>query len=487
VKYAFRYIDSPSTRKNYTHNLEVFLNHIGMSGNDIEEKAQALLTKAKSTKKNPYWLEDTIMDYIQFLRGRHQKGELSSASPGAYYYPIEAFCKPYKRELPVIDWEMLKGALPPAKSHANDRAPTTDEICIWVKFPDRRIKPLLYVMASSGIRVGAWKGLCWKHVEAQTNDKGEVIAAQLTVYNEDGDQYFTFMTPEAYNTLKEYMDWRRSIGEEITGNSPLIRDKPQTVDVVVVGTLQGNKDNNRPGLVGLDTIAKPVTISDIRKQLNRALKAQGLRYSLPEGKRRYEFQLAHGLRKYFYTHAKEGGMTHDQVEYLAGHRSGNQASYYRPNRKRELLQAYIKAVPALTIEYDSSSSGKAAAFEKQLIQLEEKGKEHREDSHIILGKLAQKEKEIEEMKAKAEETRKDLEIVKTSLAEGFAKQLEQFQEDMKKRYDKMFHEMLYGHSAQAKMIRDVFVRGKDLDDDFLHAMAEPRLGKRKEQEKENTT
>ena len=37
-------------------------------------------------------------------------------------------------------------------------------------------------MVSSGIRIGAWDYLRWKNVKPLTNDKGEIIAAKLTVY-----------------------------------------------------------------------------------------------------------------------------------------------------------------------------------------------------------------------------------------------------------------------------------------------------------------
>jgi hypothetical protein len=51
------------------------------------------------------------------------------------------------------------------KLAANDRAPTFEEIRKLVEYPDRRIKPIVYTMCASGIRLGAWDYyLRWKHV-----------------------------------------------------------------------------------------------------------------------------------------------------------------------------------------------------------------------------------------------------------------------------------------------------------------------------------
>jgi hypothetical protein len=86
-------------------------------------------------------------------------------------------------------------------------------------------------MVSSGMRIGAWNYLQWKHVSPITNDKGEIVAARLLVYAGDPEEYSGFITPEAYNSLKDWMDFRESYGENISGESWVMRDIWQTTNI----------------------------------------------------------------------------------------------------------------------------------------------------------------------------------------------------------------------------------------------------------------
>jgi hypothetical protein len=78
-------------------------------------------------------------------------------------------------------------------------------------------------MASSGIRLGAWDYLQWKHVKPINDENNELVAARLRIYAGDLEEYYTFITAEAYTALKEWIDFRASYGEKITGESYLAR------------------------------------------------------------------------------------------------------------------------------------------------------------------------------------------------------------------------------------------------------------------------
>jgi integrase len=111
-----------------------------------------------------------------------------------------------------VSWKKISRGVPRGRQAANDRAPTIEKIQKLIEYPDRRIKPIVYIMASSGIRLGAWDSLQWKHVMPFVDTDGHVTAARLSVYTGDTEEYYTFITPEAYNALKEWMDFRTSYG-----------------------------------------------------------------------------------------------------------------------------------------------------------------------------------------------------------------------------------------------------------------------------------
>jgi integrase len=55
-----------------------------------------------------------------------------------------------------VSWKKISRGVPRGRQAANDRAPTREEIQRLLEYPDRRIKPIVYTMISSGIRIGAW-------------------------------------------------------------------------------------------------------------------------------------------------------------------------------------------------------------------------------------------------------------------------------------------------------------------------------------------
>jgi hypothetical protein len=59
----------------------------------------------------------------------------------------------------------------------------------------------------------------WKHIIPVSRDD-QIVAAKILVYaNDDDDEYFSFISREAFDALNEWMTYRERSGETVTGES----------------------------------------------------------------------------------------------------------------------------------------------------------------------------------------------------------------------------------------------------------------------------
>ena len=334
LKYSIR---SELTRKYYERRLRRFLDFIQFEV-EIKETEKRLNDLAEIGKNDTRWILNHIIHFLQFQKERVENKEITAATLRNFVKSFKTFCDSADLNIP---WKKITRGLPKGRQASNDRAPTIEEIRKLIDYPDRRIKPIVYTMVSSGIRLGAWDLLQWKHVVPVNEDNGEKIACvKLIVYAGDIEEYYTFITAEAYNALKEWMDFRASYGEKITGESWLMRDLWQTTNM------------NYGAKWGLATNPKRLKSTGIKRIIERALWEQGIRELLKEGEKRHEWKAAHGFRK-FYKSRAEQIMRPINVELTMGHDLRISASYYKPT-ERDVLEDYLKAQDILTINTDKS-------------------------------------------------------------------------------------------------------------------------------------
>ena len=100
------------------------------------------------------------------------------------------------------------------------------------------------------------------------------------------------------------------------------------------------------------TKPKKLKSTGIKRLIERALWAQGIRKKLEDGKKRHEFQADHGYRKFFKTHCEIAGMKPINIEKLMGHSTGISDSYYRAT-ENQILSDYLIAVNSLTINEEN--------------------------------------------------------------------------------------------------------------------------------------
>jgi integrase len=140
---------------------------------------------------------------------------------------------------------------------------------------------------------------------------------------------------------------------------------------------------------GLASVPKRLKSSGVKRLMERAQHAQGVRKKLENGKKRHEFQLDHGFRKWFKTQCEIAGMKSINIETLMGHSIGVSDSYYRAT-EHDLLKDYHKVIDFLTIQAEHR-------LKKEVNELKDKslGQEH-----IIKAKLDEKDLAIDAIRKK---------------------------------------------------------------------------------------
>jgi hypothetical protein len=101
--------------------------------------------------------------------------------------------------------------------------------------------------------------------------------------------------------------------------------------------------------MGCITVPQKLSSIGVKRLIERALWAQGLRKKLEECKKRHEFATCHALRKFFKTRCELAGVKPINVENLMGHSTGISDAYYRPS-EQEVLEDYLKAVDSLNFD-----------------------------------------------------------------------------------------------------------------------------------------
>jgi hypothetical protein len=223
--------------------------------------------------------------------------------------------------------------------------------------------------------------MIWKHITPVNDEKDAILVAKLTVYPNEPEEYQTFMTPEAYNAVKEWLDFRASFGEEIAGESWIQRNWWQKV-----------KPRYRHR-IGLAKYPKQFKSTGIKTLIGRALQIHGIRQKLDlkTGEMHHDWKTLHGFRKFFKTQT-ERTMKSLNMEILMGHDIGLADSYYKPS-EQELFEDYLKSVDLLSIYNDK------AKLEKQVKELNEKNKD---SEYLIKARLQEKDEQIQTLMDKQE-------------------------------------------------------------------------------------
>ncbi|HXX99182.1 MAG TPA: hypothetical protein VEL11_18995 [Candidatus Bathyarchaeia archaeon] len=157
---AFLYgMRSPKTKEKCIGRFRAFLDFIQIPGEGMTHRCKVFCEMINSN--NTGWLLANVLKFLQYKREKFERKEIAAGTVKNYYQAIKLFCD--MNDIPV-PWKKIRKGLPRVRKFGEDRAPTIEEIRKVIEYPDRRIKAIVCIMVSSGIRLGAWDFLRFKHL-----------------------------------------------------------------------------------------------------------------------------------------------------------------------------------------------------------------------------------------------------------------------------------------------------------------------------------
>jgi integrase len=241
-------------------------------------------------EEDPKIIQSQLIDYIISLR---EENKLSATTINTKMSAIKKFYDTNDLEL---KWKKIKSYVGKGKNKKNkkDRPYTHFEISKMLEKVDQRGRIAILLMSSAGIRVGAIPFLRIRNLEKI--DKYNLY--NLTIYENEDEEYTTFCTPECAKEIDSYLEYRQRHGERpLKEDSPLIREEFDIHDEIRA---------IRPKPLGVQTFLKMIESIGIRSGVIEKRAVTAILENNGNGKgssQKRPVMETHGFRKFFQTTA----------------------------------------------------------------------------------------------------------------------------------------------------------------------------------------
>ncbi len=262
-------------------------------------------------KLEPSKIKQIIKDYVIHKKELTRKtGIPSPNSYNAIMTPIQSFLEMNEIE---FSWKTIKN-LYPSKIPTSNQLPYTDEDIreLLGATTSLRNKAFIHFLASTGVRVGSTP-------EIKIEDVKEIEdGAVVTAYRDSTEEYRTCLTPEAYASLKRYLE--------------------QRIERNLDSVLFTRKNNLTP----LTSTSSQDIVRNVRKQA---------KLSIDNGRKSKRGKSQnHAFRKRFEITLASCDLQQRFIDYMQGHFSGNSKAYFNGVSDEQLYAQFKRAIPTLTLD-----------------------------------------------------------------------------------------------------------------------------------------
>jgi len=274
-------------------------------------------------------IEDHITDFITSMK---KEGK----SFRAIYNYVSAICKYYRMKRVSLDTKHIREYLPEFKKSKKDRPYEYEEIRRLLDIADERMRTVILLLASTGMRIGAIPGLRLRNIEKVEIDAATSIY-KIMVYEGFKEEYITFTTPECTVAIDSYLKMRERYGEKLNTNSFVIREQFDIRDPFAISKCKEVKANTLTGKL-------------IDLAVRAGIRQKEVLEGKPHGTIRNDVPIAHGFRKFFTTQLVKSDVKSELRWLLEGHNlKANDPAYIR-TQEEDLLEQYQKGIDNLTID-----------------------------------------------------------------------------------------------------------------------------------------
>ncbi|WP_292464594.1 tyrosine-type recombinase/integrase [Methanolobus sp.] len=244
----------------------------------------------------------------------------------------------------------------------NEKMPTKDELRIFLKFAEVKDRALLMCGFAGGMGASELSSLTVQDFIGGYNpEKMEDVTKRFTVLHirrlKTDVEYTTFLTPEASQSVIEYLKLRDAIPDRIDINfykKKYIKTKTTPTSPLFIS--DRISDAYLADMNESRRIMTPYAIADRYRKISQAS-------GLSNGKFVYNPVRAHNMRDLFKTSLVNANCNNMLIEYWLGHDLGVEKSYYIPN-DTEMLQIYKKYEVYLTIDKNVAIADNPQFIEK---------------------------------------------------------------------------------------------------------------------------
>ena len=302
LRLALQTLGSEKTKKLYEYNIEKFRKFTG-------EKDLDSLVKLPQNQ-----LETLVEDYLMDLKTKMNPNTIPVAMA-----PIKLLFVMNDVE---INFNKIQKMYPAPIKKSGNKSYTREQLQQILRYATKkRARALILFLASTGCRIGVVEELKIRHMEKMTDG-----CYCISIHENDVEEYIVFLTPEAGKAMNEYLEERRKAGEYLDDDSPLFREEYKA------GMLKARHMTRQSGQMLIDKCIKRAGIE--RKKIGK----------------RYDIQLAHGMRKFYNTTIKMvPNLNYNVGEKLMGHKNGLDGVYFTPT-KEQCFNEFKKSIPELTID-----------------------------------------------------------------------------------------------------------------------------------------